>query len=222
MKAITNYINNSILTVFTLPTPNNASSPPPFTMQMTNLPFLTQIFLQMVWNNDLSSPFPLFWHIWACCGCFSEWIEAGKRSTRPVCFHLCGFGWEGTGGHMVPWLVRGETGPWAGWREVPGRAGLSIFNSWTTLEKSHGISEPPCSHCVHRVHSDDIVPGLEAVELVEGCVWNVQQQTPVLSLPLILFFLSQAQQALCPIFPVKNGSYRKVWPCSYSCGQWLQ
>lgn len=33
----------------------------------------------------------------------------------------------------------------------------------------------------------------------------------MLLLPLFLFFLSHAQQALRTIFPVKNGSYRKVW-----------
>lgn len=59
------------------------------------------------------------------------------------------------------------------------------WESWTEhlqqlshLEKSHGIREPLCPHCVHRVHSDGIFPGREgsvnikshSVELVDGRV----------------------------------------------------
>lgn len=57
---------------------------PLFTMQMTNLPFLTQIFLQMVRNNDLPSSFLSFDTSGPAVGASGERTGGGGEGRRAL------------------------------------------------------------------------------------------------------------------------------------------
>lgn len=112
-------------------------------MQMTNLPFLTHIFLQMVGNNDLSVSFLYFDKSGPAGGASSDWTEVWDVRAGQPC--LTSPEWLQVGinqGQIMQWLERGRSEPWTESRCRPRRPGLQsqpCQSSVVPLQRSHSV-----------------------------------------------------------------------------------
>lgn len=112
-------------------------------MQMTNLPFLTQIFLQMVGNNDLSVSFLYFDKYGPTGGTTSAWTEVWYVRAGQPCLTSPEWLWTGVNQRQtMQWLERGGSGPWTESRcglQRPGLQSQPCQPSVVLSQRSHSV-----------------------------------------------------------------------------------
>lgn len=176
-------------------------------MQMTNLPFLTQIFLQMVENNDLSSSFLCFDKSGPAAGASSEWAEMWVIKADWPC--LTPSEWLGRNKSQPNHAVSGE-----GWGRTMDRVKVCAGNTWTLVPRGWGwdplsVGLTQRSHIVSLSLSflaissgDDSNPchsgqqWRENMKLTNAILWAGES----LPLKLLIFDLCDFAPSACPLY----------------------